>query len=155
MHFAMLTYSKGDEPMKKLTRILSIVMIVSILFSIFAITASAYEYTSGSTSKYSRTFYVYHTWGKAVKITRTEAGVGSNELGNKITTYGRFTYTIKDPNGKVIVKDGLWRADSTKSETLVKAFAAKGRYTITISGVKIERAAQSTWKTYPKYKITY
>lgn len=71
--------------MKKLTRILSILMIVSILFSIFAITASAYEYTSGSTSKYSRTFYVYHIWGKAVKITRTQAGDGRDPLNTKIT----------------------------------------------------------------------
>lgn len=154
MQTSILNYGKGVEQMKKLTRILSIFMIVSILFSIFAITASAYEYTSGSTSKYSRTFYVYHTWGKAVKITRTQAGDGRDPLNTKISSYGKFTYTVKDSKGKV-VRSGNWFADRTKSETLVKATQASGKYTITISGVKIDRAAQSTWKTYPKYKITY
>lgn len=108
----------------------------------------------GALASTKEPFYVYHTWGKAVKITRTEAGDGRDPLNTKILSYGKFTYTVKDSKGKV-VRSGNWFADRTGSETLVKATQARGKYTITISGVKIDRAAQSTWKTYPKYKITY
>ena len=139
--------------MKKLIRILSLIMVLSVMISVFSATVFAFEY-SGHSSKYERTWYVYHTWGKAVKLDRDSVGTGVTPTGSKISSYGKYTYTVKDSNGKV-VRSGNWFPDRTKTETLVKALAASGKYTITVSAVRIDRAGQSGWKVYPKYKVTY
>ena len=61
--------TQGDEFVKKLIRIISFVLILSLCVSLIATTVFAYEY-SGHSSKWERTFYVYHSWGTAVKLTR-------------------------------------------------------------------------------------
>ena len=140
--------------MKRLNRVLSCVLIIAIVCSVLAISVSAYECSSGKTSSGQRTYYIYHHWGNAASLRVKTAGTGRTVLGQTISTSGKFTYTVKNPNGKVI-KKGTWKPDSDGTIVLVNAFAKTGRYTITVSGAGFSNKFQDRWLTYPNYKIVY
>lgn len=147
--------------MKKFTRIVSLLLVMVLLVSNFAIMAFAYDVNSGSGGSAStRTFKVYHTWGTAVKISRYSKGVASDVGGTQYSCYGQYSYTVKNASGTQIAS-GTWYGDRSSSATLVGALKSTGYYTITVKPVKMDSvkfpslASYATWKTYPKYKISW
>lgn len=141
--------------MKKLMRILSLTLVLAMMLSLLAVSASAYEVNCGyNGGQFSRTYTVYHTFGTAAKICRMSQGVACDYLGTRYSTYGKFTYTVKNSSGTVI-KSGTWRGDSASSATLVDSWRGTGRYTISVSATQFPNSACSYWTSYPRYKITW
>ena len=144
--------------MKKTTRIIAFIMMVMLLVTSLPLTSFAATINCGSNGSASeRTFAIYHSWGKAVKMSRHDEGIVKNVLGNEEEAYGTYKYVVKDPNGKQI-KSGTWKADTTSSVTLIKATASAGTYSITVSKVSINTVKYpgfTSWALYPRYKFTY
>lgn len=148
-----ISTQKGVGLMKKLSRILSCLLVLVIMCSVLAIPASAYEVSSGSTSSGKRTYYIYHTWGNSATLSLKTAGTGHHVLGGTITTSGKFTVKVTTPDGKTTSR--TWYPDSNKSISLFNRLSKTGRYTIEVSGVAMTNKYQDRWITYPNYKIVY